>query len=83
MKEIFLNKLYEKYTPTMGCIILQPWIDNFMSIVGLQKYVSMTDWYISSDTIPTYTFTKNNSNIYKINNLNNTRKRKPWNNITV
>jgi hypothetical protein len=63
----------------MGCIILQPWIDNFMTIVGLQKYVSMADWYISSTTIPIYKFIKNNTNNYKINNYNNTRKRNPWN----
>lgn len=44
---IFFNKLYNKYDKAMGCIILQPWIDNFMSIVGLQKYVAMSDWYIA------------------------------------
>jgi hypothetical protein len=43
----FFNKLYDKYDKAMGCIILQPWIDNFMSIVGLQKYVAMSDWYIA------------------------------------
>ena len=43
----FFNKLYNKYDKSMGCIILQPWIDNFMSIVGLQKYVAMSDWYIN------------------------------------
>lgn len=45
--KIFFNKLYNKYDKSMGCIILQPWIDNFMSIVGLQKYVAMSDWYIN------------------------------------
>ena len=76
----FFNKLYNKYDKSMGCIILQPWIDNFMSIVGLQKYVAMSDWYIASSTIPDYTFLRNKTNIYKINNFNNTRKRYPWTN---
>ena len=49
-----------------------------MGIVGLQKYVSMSDWYISSDTIPTYPFTRNKNNIYKINDLTNVRKIHPW-----
>lgn len=61
----FFNKLYDKYDKAMGCIILQPWIDNFMGIVGLQKYVAMTDWYIASSTIPDYTFIRNKTNIYK------------------
>jgi len=77
---IFFNKLYNKYDKAMGCIILQPWIDNFMSIVGLQKYVAMSDWYIASSTIPDYRFIRNKTNIYKINNFNNTRKRYPWTN---
>lgn len=77
---IFFNKLYDKYDKAMGCIILQPWIDNFMSIVGLQKYVAMSDWYIASSTISDYRFIRNKTNIYKINNFNNTRKRYPWSN---
>lgn len=71
----YFSKLYAKYNAKMGCILLQPWIDTFMTIVGLQKYVSMADWYISSSTISTYTFPRNKNNMYKIN----TRKRHPWN----
>jgi hypothetical protein len=78
--KVFFNKLYDKYDKKLGCIILQSWIDNFMSIVGLQKYVAMSDWYISSDTIPSYKFRSNLTNIYKINTFNETRKRHPWNN---
>ena len=76
----FFNKLYEKYDKSMSCILLQPWIDNFMMIVGLQNYVAYSAWHISVDTVPIYKFTKNNGNIYRINSYNNTRKRKPWNN---
>jgi len=32
----FFDKLYQKYDKNMGCVILQPWIDNFMSIAGLK-----------------------------------------------
>lgn len=77
--QTFFNKIYQKYDKNMGCIILQPWIDNFMTTVGLQKYVAMTDWYISSDTIPVYSFSGNISKIYSVNKYNNTRKRYPWN----
>jgi len=77
--KIFFNKIYEKHDKSMGCIILQPWIDNLMSIVGLQKYIAMMNWYISINTVPDYNFKKNNKNIYKVNNLNNnTRKRNIW-----
>jgi hypothetical protein len=78
--DIFFQKLYSKYDRSMGCIILQPWIDKFMSNVGLQKYITSQEWFISSDTIPIYSFKYNNKNIYKINNFNSTRKRHPWNN---
>lgn len=78
--KIFFNKIYEKYDIAVGCIVLQPWIDNFMSIVGLQKYISMTDWYISSNKLLRYKFLHNKENTYKINNYNNTRKKQPWNN---
>lgn len=77
--KIFFNKIYQKYDKSIGCIILQPWIDNLMSIVGLQKYVAMMNWYINSVTIPDYVFKKNTNNVYKVNNLyNNTRKRNIW-----
>ena len=76
--KIFFNKLYEKYDKSMGCIILQPWIDNLMTATGLQTYVALTDWYIAADKIATYSFKRNVNNIYKINNYNNTRKRYPW-----
>jgi hypothetical protein len=77
--KIFFQKLYQKYDKAMGCIILQPWIDNLMSIIGLQKYVAMMNWYISVDTIPDYVFKKNNKNTYKVNNFNNnTRKKYIW-----
>lgn len=76
----FFRKLYDKYDKSMGCILLQPWIDNYMAEVGLQTYVSLNiGWYISVDTIPTYVFKKGNNNTYKINNINNTRKKRPWN----
>jgi hypothetical protein len=78
--DIFFQNLYSKYDRSMGCIILQPWIDKFMSNVGLQKYITSQEWFISSDTIPIYSFKYNNKNTYKINNFNNTRKRYPWNN---
>lgn len=43
----FFRKLYDKYGKSMGCIILQPWIDNYMTESGLQMYVSLTiGWYI-------------------------------------
>jgi hypothetical protein len=76
----FFDKLYEKYDKSMACILLQPWIDNFMQLMGLQIYIAHSSWYISIDTVPTYKFTKNNGNIYRVNSYNNTRKRKPWNN---
>lgn len=76
----FFRKLYEKYGKSMGCILLQPWIDNYMLEVGLKEYVSLfIGWYISVDTIPTYKFRKGANNVYKINNINNTRKKRPWN----
>lgn len=78
--KIFFNKLYEKYDKSMGCIILQPWIDNLMVATGLQTYVALTDWYIAADKIPRYSLKRNINNIYKINNYNNTRKRHPWTN---
>lgn len=52
MKEFF-KKIYENHGKSMGCILLQPWIDNYMTSVGLQKYVTLFDWYISVDTIHT------------------------------
>lgn len=71
----FFKNIYEKYDKKMGCILIQPWIDYFMSIVGLQKYISMTDWYISSDIIPVYNFRQNLSNQFSANNYNNTMKK--------
>ena len=76
--KIFFNKLYEKYDKSMGCIILQPWIDNLMAVAGLQTYIALSDWYIEADKIATYSFKRNTNNIYKVNNYNNTRKKHPW-----
>jgi hypothetical protein len=75
----FFKNIYQKYDKRIGCILIQPWIDYFMSIVGLQKYISMTDWYISSDIIPVYNFRQNLSNQFTTNTYNNTRKKSIWN----
>jgi hypothetical protein len=53
MREFF-KTLYEKYGKNMGCILLQPWIENYITSIGLNKYITLFDWYISVDTIPTY-----------------------------
>lgn len=77
--QTFFNKIYDKYGKNMGCIMIQPWIDTFMKNVGLHKYISNADWYISASSIERYPFKYNQTNIYKVNNYNNTRKRYAWN----
>jgi hypothetical protein len=75
----FFNVLYSTYDVSMGCILLQPWIDTLMNNTGLHSYITMHDWYISVSKIPTYKFIPKNS--YKINTYNSRQKRNPWNNI--
>lgn len=74
----FFTKLYSKYDKALTCILLQPWIDTFMSNVGLQKYITQSDWFISVSNIPVYKFALNKST-YRVNTFNNSRKRQPWN----
>lgn len=77
LQDLFKD-LYRIYGVSMSCIILQPWIDTFMNNVGLNKYITMYDWYISVNTIPNFSF--KHTNIFNSSILNNTRKHYPWNN---
>jgi hypothetical protein len=52
----FFRKLYKKYGENMSCILLYPWIRDFIKSVDLLGYILPDNWYISVDTIPTYKF---------------------------
>lgn len=73
----FFDRLYSKYDKSMGCILLQPWIDTFMIHNGLEKYITRYAWYIDSNAIPVYKFVNHNKS-YRTNTFNMTRKRGPW-----
>ncbi len=49
-----------------------------MNNTGLNKYITICDWYISVNTVPNISFKY--TNIYNSSILNNTRKHYPWNN---
>jgi hypothetical protein len=74
----FFRHLYANYSVSIGCILLQPWIDTFMKIVGLHIYILKHEWYISINQIPEYQF-KNINKSYRTNTFTNTRKLRPWN----
>ncbi len=71
LQDLFKN-LYKIYEVSMSCIILQPWIDTFMNNVGLNKYITMCDWYISVNTVPNISFKY--PNMHNSSILNNTKK---------
>ena len=76
----FFEALYGKYDKTMGCILLQPWIDTFMKNVGLHTYIVNHEWFIKAEKVDIYKLTDENT-VLKINRLNNTRKARAWNNM--
>lgn len=78
----FLKRLYDIQSINMVCMLLQGWIDEYMTTMRIEPYISRHKWYISTESIPNYKF-KNTNNTMKVRRGKNNKSHKRrvvWNN---
>ena len=79
----FFHYLYKDNTVNMAAILLQGWIDLYMTDMKLDEYVMRHKWYIdaNADTFPVYSFPNRNKTLSsKTVRKNKTVKRREiWN----
>jgi hypothetical protein len=77
----FFKKMIKTYGVSMMCILLQGWIHRLMKDADLELPIAHQSWYIPADHIDLskYSF-KIYKNKYTTRNLNNTTRKRLWNN---